>query len=456
MVDLPESIGRYRVDGVVGSGGFATVYRAYDERFDATVAVKVLAENHCLDPDVRERFLKEGRVLRRVGSPHLVTAHDLGENDRGQPYLVLDFADRGTLAERVQACRADAGWRPTVGDVRNVVEAIADGLAAVHASDLVHRDVTPGNLLLRSVRTATTARAGLVRSDERLLLADLGLSKDLAAASGLTIGGGTAGFTPPEQRSGMGRVDATADIWAASAVVVWLLLGHPPDDDGRWQAELAAADWSDPVVATLAQGLADEPGRRHGDAATWFAALEAALVPPAVTEPAVTEPLRPGPPAPAPPLPAPPLPPTAYHPGAAGPAPGRRRAPRALALLLAALLGGGAVLAATLLLDDGPDDADPTVEALSGGDVRVEVAQDDRTVAIVGPREVAVGATTTFAAETDGVDRSLWIGPDGGLHVDVAQIEVTAESPGLATVRLIGIDGQGRQVEVSHDLHVVE
>lgn len=207
MVDLPERIGRYRVDGVVGSGGFATVYRAYDERFDATVAVKVLAENHCLDPDVRERFLKEGRVLRRVGSPHLVTAHDLGENDRGQPYLVLDFADRGTLAERVRACRADA---------------------------------------------------------------------------------------------------------------------------------------------------------------------------------------------------------------------------------------------------------DPTVEGLPGGAVRVEVAQDDRTVAIVGPREVTVGATTTFAAETDGVDRSLWIGPDGGVHVDVAQIEVTAESPGLATITLIGIDGQGQRVEVSHDVHVVE
>jgi hypothetical protein len=114
MVDLPESIGRYRVDGVVGSGGFATVYRAYDERFDAIVAVKVLAENHCLDPDVRERFLKEGRVLRRVGSPHLVTAHDLGENAGASP----TSSSTSPIGARSPSGCGPAGPTPAAADRR--------------------------------------------------------------------------------------------------------------------------------------------------------------------------------------------------------------------------------------------------------------------------------------------------------------------------------------------------
>jgi len=69
----PERIGRYRTRGVIGTGAFATVYRAYDSRLDSDVAVKVLAENHALDPDLRERFVLEGQLLRRMASPHILT-----------------------------------------------------------------------------------------------------------------------------------------------------------------------------------------------------------------------------------------------------------------------------------------------------------------------------------------------------------------------------------------------
>lgn len=212
---VPPAIGRYRVEGVIGAGGFATVYLARDDRLDATVAIKVLAENHCLDPDVRERFLKEGRVLRRIGSPHVVAIHDLGETERAQPYLVLDHADRGTLAERVAARRADGGWRPGTADLLCIARALTDSLAAVHAGNVVHRDIAPRNLLLRSTRGPEAdgaAACEIVAADERLLLADLGLSKDLAVASGLTVAGGTAGFTPPEQREGPAQIDRRADV----------------------------------------------------------------------------------------------------------------------------------------------------------------------------------------------------------------------------------------------------
>src|SRR5690606_28097749 len=117
-------IGRYRVDAVLGTGAFATVYRAVDERLDDIVAVKVLAENHSLDPELRERFLTEGRVLRRVASRHVVAVHDLGETDRQQPYLVLEYADRDTLARRVPDLLA-RGWRPGVRDLWAVAAPLA-------------------------------------------------------------------------------------------------------------------------------------------------------------------------------------------------------------------------------------------------------------------------------------------------------------------------------------------
>lgn len=74
--------GRYWLEEVIGVGSFATVHRAVDDRLEDTVVVKILAENHSLNPEVRERFIAEGRALRRVSSPHVVTVHDIGESER--------------------------------------------------------------------------------------------------------------------------------------------------------------------------------------------------------------------------------------------------------------------------------------------------------------------------------------------------------------------------------------
>jgi hypothetical protein len=438
-VDLPEQIGRYRILAVLGTGGFATVYRAVDERLDAIVAVKVLAENHSHDPDLRERFLKEGQVLRRIDGPHVVTVHDLGETERGQPYLVLDHADRGNLSERVATRRA-AGWRPATGDVLHVAEAVADALAAVHASDLVHRDVAPRNLLVRSERVAgTRTGSALVAADERLLLADLGLSKDLASASGLTVGGGTAGYTPPEQRTGMVKVDAAADIWAASALLVWLVSDRPPDDDGRWRADLLAAGWSEAVVGAIARGLAWAPSDRYSSAPAWFDAIRQAMTPAiAATPPAATE-IAASPPA----------------------APSHTRNPTWTWLVAAGLLGA-ALGAGTLQLVGGNDDdnspvpSEQTETDLPGGDVRVEAASGDLEVAIVGPREVDVGEDAVFEAEAPDADRLVWFGPDGQVHPDENRLAVEASSPGAAYVTLAGVDSDGRTVTATHTLTVID
>lgn len=409
----PRRIGRYRVLDVVGTGAFATVLRAHDDRLDAEVAVKVLAENHSLSPDTRERFVSEGQLLRRVRSPHVLEVHDLGETDDGRPYLVLELARGGDLAARRTAL-ADGAVH--VDDVTTLARHVAAALGALHAQRVVHRDVTPGNLLLTGGRDRDPAR--LLADDEHVVLADLGLSKDLAAASGLTVGTGTAGFSPPEQGAG-GWVDERADIWSASALVVWAVLGRAPGPG--WDRDLRGRGWSDAAVKELRTGLHDDPRKRHASASEWLEALTAALHPP-------------------PPPPAAPPPPRARLSR-------RLLAAGALAVVLA-LVGGWA------LGRVGPLDGGPSVSTLDDGRVRVSDAEGDLRVALIGPASVPVGDAAVFEADVEGARGWTWIAPDGSTYVGEPSLEVSTASAGVAEVTLVGVADDGRRVGVEHRLDV--
>ena len=322
---VERRIGRYRVEAVLGAGAFATVYRAVDERLDDTVAVKVLAENHSLDPELRKRFLTEGRVLRRVASPHVLGVHDLGETDRQQPFLVLEYASRGTLAQRARALRS-RGWQASPADLWSVAEPLARALAAVHRVGVVHRDVNPANVLLttRGVPDGGSRPTPVVGGDERLVLADLGLCKDLALHSGHTSAGGTEGFRPPELRRGPAIIDGRADLWSLSALVVWLAAGSPPED-GVSEPGLVASGLPPGLARALARGLAYDPAARQPDADAWLADVAAALGPPAPAPPPPPPPPSPGPPSvaapPDRPSPVPPAPASSAAGGSSGASP---------------------------------------------------------------------------------------------------------------------------------------
>lgn len=415
-----DRLGRYEVEGVIGRGGYATVYRAYDPRLNATVAVKVLAENHSLDADLRERFIGEGHLLRRIGSPNLVAVHDLGETDRGQPYLVLDYADRGDLRERVEALN-DQERQPQRADILVLARFVAAALRRVHACDVVHRDLSPGNVLVRSrpPRDPEHRPPGhLVAGDEELVLADLGLSKDLARHSGLTAGAGTSGFTPPEQREGAGRVDQRADIWAASALAVWLLTGAAPDAEGRWREQLRADDTAPTLIGALGAGLSTEPSDRQEDVDAWLGEVEVALAPPPPAP--VAE--KPVPPRPSPPA-------RALR--------GRRAVGIGVLLVALGVLGG--------LLVPGLFTPDPSLTTLDDGQVRA--ASPGGTVAIVGPETLQVGTTGRYQAEIENVEHWVWFAPDGQPFPDVGSLEVRARSAGVAVVRLQARDADGREAE---------
>ena len=259
-------IGRYRIIAPIGSGGFATVYRAVDERLGCEVALKVLAENHSLVPDSRERFISEAQHLRRVDSYWVASIFDLGETESGQPYMVLELADRGDLETRVNNLW-DNRRSLTRDDLLTLSDTLAHSLAAIHAADLVHRDVTPGNLLVRhnGLRPEPWSGRTLLDRGERLLLSDLGYVKDLRAASGITSGGGTAGFAAPEQHGEMTRVDTRADVYGATAVLEWAATGS--------RYEQALAD-------VKRVGMAENPDDRYQDIAAWNAAVHNALTGP--------------------------------------------------------------------------------------------------------------------------------------------------------------------------------
>ncbi|GAA3536634.1 hypothetical protein AFL01nite_11210 [Aeromicrobium flavum] len=248
-----RQIGRYRLDSVHGVGAFATVWRGYDPEFDVEVAVKVLADNWAHHADVRERFLEEARLLRRIDDARVVRVHDVGVQD-DRPYFVMDFVPGGTLADRV-------------GHV-SVEEAIAAAVAACHAvqalhdHDVLHRDVKPSNLL--------------VSAGGAVLVSDLGSAKRLAEASGITVTTGTPAYMAPEQAYGR-PLDARTDVYALGVLTHELVTGRLPFDGplGRTANDRVAPAGAGPRVdAALAAALAVRPEDRPASAAALAELLE--------------------------------------------------------------------------------------------------------------------------------------------------------------------------------------
>ncbi|MDP3892163.1 serine/threonine-protein kinase [Nocardioides sp.] len=268
-MSIPVYFGRYAVRRRIGAGAFATVWLAFDEHLDSPVAVKVLAENWSEDGHVRRRFLDEGRLLRKVESPHVVTVYDAGELDDGRPYLVMTYADQGTLADRLEV----AGL--TTDQALHVTDQVGAGLQALHERAILHRDVKPANVLFRTVD-------GRVRA----MVADLGLGKALDVSSRLTMIAGTPSYVAPEQARGE-SLDARADQYSLAALAYLLLGGRPAYEHttlGAASAPGPLAPLSTPdrpfppeVEAVVARGLAVDREDRWPTVAEFVEALAHAL-----------------------------------------------------------------------------------------------------------------------------------------------------------------------------------
>ena len=236
-------IGPYRLRRVLGTGSFATVWLAFDDVLDREVAVKVLADNWSQDHDVRRRFLAEARVLLTVESPRIVRGFHIGETSAGQPYLVMAYADRGTIGDRIEQRRQEGRTfdaRETIGIATEVASALVD----VHASGHLHRDVKPSNVLIRSTGTERSI-AGLA-TDETVVLGDFGLARGLDL-SAITMVAGSPGYVAPEQAAGLTQLDRRADLYPLGRMMLEMLTG----DAGGRATTMAGAAAERIDVATL-------------------------------------------------------------------------------------------------------------------------------------------------------------------------------------------------------------
>ncbi|MGL4178730.1 MAG: protein kinase domain-containing protein [Dermatophilaceae bacterium] len=416
-----STLGRYQVEQLLGVGSFAAVYLAHDPALDGPVALKVLADHFSTVPEVRERFVHEARLLRRLGGEagsagRLVTVHDIAE-ESGQPYLVMEYLARGSLQERLASHHALASVASSrADDLYRLSDELESCLSIIHAQRVTHRDIKPSNLLIRSTRTPDDSSHPLVRGelldqDEVLVLADFGVARGTDQTN-LTLPAGTPGFSPPEQLSPSVSVDSRADLYAATAVVVAAAVGRP----ASWP-ELRGQVTDPEARTSLARCLADIPDDRPPDAASWREEMSRAV--PALMLAWVIAPSGPV------------ISPTTVPPTARRwPTTGFGWSRRWLAggALIAALLGS----AATLALQ--PDEATPAptpTPTLTGPQ-------------IIGPETLLVGERGVYRHQGRPGVTYRWTGPDGK-GTDAPSLTVVPTAPADLTVTLTETDGDQRR-----------
>lgn len=208
----PDSLGRighYEVLQVLGKGGFGIVFRAFDEVLHRVVAVKVLAPQMAATSPARKRFIREARSSAQVRHENVVQVYEVGETPL--PYIAMEFIPGETLQQRLNRV---GPVEPA--EVVRIGRQIAEGLAAAHATDLIHRDIKPGNILLES-------GAGRVK------ITDFGLARaaDDASISQSGLIAGTPMYMAPEQALGA-KLDQRADLFSLGSVLYQMACGRPP------------------------------------------------------------------------------------------------------------------------------------------------------------------------------------------------------------------------------------
>ena len=204
-----QRIGRYRVERILGEGGFGVVYLAHDDQLQRPVAIKVPHPRLVSRPKDAEGYLAEARTVAKLDHPHIVPVYDVGSTEDCPCFVVSKFIEGCTLAQRIKANR------PSLAEAMEQVATVALALHYAHHKGLVHRDIKPGNILLDQEGTAYVADFGLALREQ-----DVGKGPTYA---------GTPAYMSPEQARREGhRVDGRSDIFSLGVVFYELLVGRRP------------------------------------------------------------------------------------------------------------------------------------------------------------------------------------------------------------------------------------
>ncbi|MGV0749915.1 protein kinase domain-containing protein [Mycolicibacter minnesotensis] len=255
--------GRYRVGTRIATGGTSTVYRGLDERLDRPVAIKVMDLRYAGDQQFLTRFQLEARAVARLKDPGLVAVYDQGfgtPHDPGQPFLVMELVEGGTLRELLN----ERGPMPPHA-VAAVLRPVLGALGIAHRAGLVHRDVKPENIL--------------ISDDGDVKVVDFGLVRAIAAA-GITSTNvilGTAAYLSPEQVRD-GNAGPASDVYGVGVLTYELLTGDTPfSGDSSLTVAYQRLDHDVPPPSSAIDGVpaefddlvaratAREPAERYAD-----------------------------------------------------------------------------------------------------------------------------------------------------------------------------------------------
>ena len=268
-------LGRYQILEPLGSGGMATVYKAYELSLDRTVAVKVIRAGLAEEEGFLARFRREAQAVAKLSHPNIVHILTFDEID-GRYFLAMDYLEGGTLKDRI--VQLPEGELLPLAEVTSIVSQVADALGYAHEQGIIHRDIKPSNIML--------TRRG------RAIVADFGIAKIVSGAAQLTqtgMGIGTPEYMAPEQGQG-DQIDQRADIYSLGVVAYELLTGRVPFLADTPFA-IVAAHMRDPLPPprsinpalpamaerALLTALAKQPAQRFASAAEFATALSDGL-----------------------------------------------------------------------------------------------------------------------------------------------------------------------------------
>jgi serine/threonine protein kinase/formylglycine-generating enzyme required for sulfatase activity len=207
--DLPLHIGRYRIERVLGKGGFGLVYLAHDDQLNRLVAIKVPHRHRVSAAEDAAAYLAEARTVANLDHPHIVPVYDVGSTEDCPCFIVSKLIEGSTLAQLIK------NNRPTFAEAAELVASIAEALHYAHRRGLVHRDIKPANILLDQEGKAYVADFGIALREQ-----DVGRGPRSS---------GTPSYMSPEQARGEGhRVDGRTDIFSLGVVLYELLTGRRP------------------------------------------------------------------------------------------------------------------------------------------------------------------------------------------------------------------------------------
>ncbi len=229
---MPEEISRYEIRELIGKGGMAEVFRAYDPHFQREVAIKMMPAEFLLDSQFRKRFEKEAMVIARLEHPAIVPVYDFGD-DNGRLFLVMRLMEGGSLQDRLD------GNPVALPETARLLNRLAPALDAVHSKGIVHRDLKPGNILFDEWDEPYLTDFGIVK-----ILED---NEPALTKTGGIIG--TPAYMSPEQVQGE-ELDGRSDIYALGVILYEMLTGAQPYHAGT-AFSLALKHISEPVPRIL-------------------------------------------------------------------------------------------------------------------------------------------------------------------------------------------------------------